>query len=161
MFVVGLSVRLDMCVRNSCSSVQRLTEVLNLLRFSQENLSMAYDSVFLPVCLMLIWPSMTECSQATYCCCRTERHEITRTRASLICSCVASRGWEGAIREGRERGCHVELKANSTTPQRKITRGTNGKPVRLCASLFLLLGSYFCITHSLSIILISQSFLFT
>ena len=82
-----------------------------------------------------------------------------RTWASLICSCIATRGWEGAIKEGGEQGCHVELTENCTTPQRKITQGTNGRLVRLSFSL-LLLGSPFFITSSLSIVLISHKILF-
>lgn len=72
-----------------------------------------------------------------------------RTWAALICSCVATRRWEGTIREGGERGCHVELTENCTTPQRKITPGTNARLVRL--SFSLLLSSSFLVTSSLSL----------
>lgn len=57
-----------------------------------------------------------------------------RTWECLICSCVATRGRERAIREGGERGCHVELTGNCTTPQRKITTGTKSCQILLPSS---------------------------
>ncbi len=87
------------------------------------------------------------CHPATYSHRKTALYEIIKDMGILDLQLRNNqRMREGVIREGGEQGCHVELTENCTTPQRKITWGTNGKLVRLSFFLLLLLHSpFYCI----------------
>lgn len=86
-------------------------------------------------CAFCIW------HHATYNHCKTRLCEIAKDMGILDLQLRSNQRMRGSNQRKGEQGCHVELRENSTTLQRKITLGTNGRLVRL--SFFLLLGSPF------------------
>lgn len=99
--------------------------------------------------------------QATYSCFKTGLCEIAKDIGILDLQLHSNQRMRRSNQRRGVWGCHVELTENCTTPQRKITQGTNGRLVRLSFSLFFFSRRSFffsfLITSSFSIFLISQN----
>lgn len=104
--------------------------------------------------------------QATYSCFKTGLCEIAKDIGILDLQLHSNQRMRRSNQRRGVWGCHVELTENCTTPQRKITQGTNGRLVRLSFSLFFFSRRSFFFFFSYYILFlnlfdITKSFLFT
>lgn len=102
--------------------------------------------------------------EATYSCFKTGLCEIAKDIGILDLQLHSNQRMRGSNQRRDVWGCHVELTENCTTPQRKITQGTNGRLVRPSFSLFFLGARFFFFSYYillLNLFDITKSFLFT
>lgn len=109
-------------------------------------------------CVVIMW------HEATYSCFKTGLCEIAKDIGILDLQLHSNQRMRGSNQRRDVWDCHVELTENCTTPQRKITQGTNGRLVRLSFSLFFLGARFFFFSYYillLNLFDITKSFLFT